>query len=95
MADQPIGTPGDIGRNPPGELGRNPPLAGAAESLRREGTSIAEQMSGMRSEVAGKLGELSDDARDAISENPWTASLTVFAVGLVTGAILGALFNRD
>ena len=84
--DRPMETPGASGRDPSGA---------GAENLRREGGSMSEQMSGMRADAAEKLGELGDNAREAIRENPWTASLTVFAVGLVTGAILGALFSRD
>ncbi len=41
---------------------------------------------------AEKFGDL---AGEAIRNNPLAASLTVFVVGLVTGAILGILLSRD
>lgn len=57
--------------------------------------AMADRMMDLGLDAADRIGELSEDAREAIRDNPWAAAAAIFGVGLLTGAALGVLLRRD
>ena len=60
-----------------------------------EKKAMADRIGEFAEKTSERAGMLADDARDVVSENPWGSTLTAFAVGLVTGTLLGVLLSRD
>jgi hypothetical protein len=60
-----------------------------------EGALANDEAAAERAPSSEDTGELAASARGVIMENPLVATLSVFAVGLVTGALLGKLLGRD
>jgi hypothetical protein len=73
--------------------GANEPIVDPSRSASEN--SVTDRVFELGNDAALKAGQLVDDARDTISGNPLATTLTVFGIGLVTGAILGALLARD
>jgi hypothetical protein len=49
----------------------------------------------LREQTGEGLRELAARARDAITDKPEIATLSAFAVGIVTGVLLGVVLARD
>ena len=80
------------------EVGGTTPKSGKPTEQRAKGGSmdaLANDEAAERAPSSGDTGELAASARGVITENPLSATLSVFAVGLVTGAVLGILLSRD
>jgi ElaB/YqjD/DUF883 family membrane-anchored ribosome-binding protein len=86
----------DAGTTLKGGKRQVPATSGSSiDDLANAEKTASEKVRELAEESAEKLGDLAAGARETISENPWVSTLSVFAVGLVTGVLLGALLGRD
>jgi ElaB/YqjD/DUF883 family membrane-anchored ribosome-binding protein len=67
----------------------------ASAAIAEEERVVADRLREPAEKTSERPAMLADDARDVITENPLVSTLTVFAVGLVTGTLLGVLLSRD